>query len=346
MHISDKYQVQAILCGFMILLVCSHGYSQSDSRNPVRIMFYNAENLFDVFNDSLKEDDEFLPEGMMRWNSSRYEKKINSLYKTIVSAGEWSPPEVIAFCEVENQKVLKDLIYGTYLSKYKYRIIHEESPDPRGIDVCLIYRDDCISVLDFKYLKPHTIDANYFKTRTVLSLQMAVKSDTFYLIVNHWPSRRGGVLAAEDLRMEIASMVKQRVDSICRTKEGRTKILVIGDFNSTPDDKEMRILKASIEGDEDLLINLSDPLAEEGKGTYKYRGTWEMIDQALASGYFLSGRSGVYTDYKCVSIFSPDFLLVKDPVYPGLMPFSTYRGYKYSGGTSDHLPVLVKLYFR
>jgi hypothetical protein len=309
-------------------------------------MFYNTENLFDVYNDSLKEDDEFLPEGMMRWNYSRYNKKISSLYKTIVAAGEWSPPEVIAFCEVENLKVLKDLIYGTYLSKYNYRIIHEESPDPRGIDVCLIYREDCVSAVYYKYWKPQAIDFNDFKTRTVLYLEMAVKSDTIHLIVNHWPSRRGGVLAAEDMRMEIASMVQHRVDSINRLKEKRAKVLVIGDFNSTPDDKEMRLLKGSVDGDDDLLINLSDSLAEEGKGTYKYRGTWEMIDQALVSNFLLSGRSGVYTDYKYVSIFSPGFLIIKDPVYPGFMPFSTYRGYKYSGGTSDHLPVLVKLYFR
>ena len=48
---------------------------------------------------------------------------------------------VVAFCEVENRKVLEDLIYNTYLSKFNYRIIHEESPDRRGIDVCLIYRN-------------------------------------------------------------------------------------------------------------------------------------------------------------------------------------------------------------
>jgi hypothetical protein len=343
---SKSYAAQVFILGLMIILICTRSYSQVENRDPIRIMFYNTENLFDVYNDSLKEDDEFLPEGIMRWNSSRYDKKINSLYKTIVSAGEWSPPEVIAFCEVENRKVLKDLIYGTYLSKYNYRIIHEESPDPRGIDVCLIYRTDCISVISYKYWTPFGRDFKDFKTRTVLYLKMAVESDTIHLIVNHWPSRRGGVLAAEDLRMEIASMVKQRIDSMYTISDEKIKVLLVGDFNSTPDDKEMRFLKGSAEGDDDFLVNLSEPLAEEGKGTYKYRGTWEMIDQALVSKYFLSGRSGAYTDFKYVNIFSPDFLLVKDPVYPGVMPFSTYRGYKYSGGTSDHLPVLVKLSFR
>ena len=81
------------------------------------------------YNDTLKDDNDFLPGGLMRWNITRYNKKINSLYKTIVAAGEWNPPAVVAFCEVENRKVLEDIVYGTYLSKYNYSIIHEESPD-------------------------------------------------------------------------------------------------------------------------------------------------------------------------------------------------------------------------
>ena len=117
-------------------------------------MFYNVENLFDIYDDTLKDDNEFLPDGVMRWNFTRYNKKINSLYKTIVAAGEWNPPAIVALCEVENRKVLEDLIYGTYLSKYNYRIIHEESPDQRGIDVCLIYRKDYAEVIDYRYWIP------------------------------------------------------------------------------------------------------------------------------------------------------------------------------------------------
>jgi len=98
------------------------------------------------------------------------------------------------------------------------------------------------------------------------------------LIVNHWPSRRGGVLAAEDLRMEIASMVKQRIDSLCSISETGAKVMLVGDFNSTPDDKEMLFLKGSANRNDELLVNLSEPLAAEGRGTYKYRGTWEMIE--------------------------------------------------------------------
>jgi predicted extracellular nuclease len=343
---ANKFSAALCLCRFLIIVNCTTCYCQDIIRNPVRIMFYNVENLFDVYNDSLKDDDEFLPSGTMRWNLSRYEKKISSLYKVIVAAGKWSPPEVVALCEVENRKVLNDIICGTYLSKYNYKIIHEESPDPRGIDVCLIYRADCISVLNYKYWIPQGINIMDYKTRSALYLKLSVESDTFHLIINHWPSRRGGVLAAEDLRMNIASMIKFRVDSILKCTDGRAKVLLLGDFNSSPDDKEMRFLTGGSGVENNFLVNLSEPLAAEGKGTYKYMGRWEMIDQTLVSGEFLTSGIGLYTDFKYVNIFSPDFLLVKDPVYPGFMPFSTYRGSRYNGGTSDHLPVLTELHFK
>ena len=75
-----------------------------------------------------------------------------------MAAGEWNPPALVAFCEVENRKVLEDLVFGTYLSKYDYRIVHDDSPDARGIDVCLIYRKDIAEIIDYSYFQPAGIN--------------------------------------------------------------------------------------------------------------------------------------------------------------------------------------------
>jgi endonuclease/exonuclease/phosphatase family metal-dependent hydrolase len=321
------------------------GYSQDLNQNKVRMMFYNVENLFDIYNDPATEDDEFLPGGVMRWNSSRYYKKINSLYKTIIAAGGWMPPQVISMCEIENRKVLEDLVFGTYLSKYNYRIIHENSPDRRGIDVCLLYRNDCVEILDYKYLIPDDLINGYFSSRSVLYAKMTVMSDTIHLFVNHWPSRRGGVLAGEELRMRIAAMVKEKSDSIVLMTTGRAKIIIMGDLNCTPDDLEVNALIAQ-EKEDVYLVNLSDSTAQSGKGTYRYMGTWEMIDQVIVSKGLFKCKYGLYSDNSMLSVFSPDFLLKKDPKYPGFSPFSTYLGYRYQGGFSDHLPVLIDLRLR
>ncbi|MDO9579445.1 MAG: endonuclease, partial [Bacteroidales bacterium] len=251
---------------------------------------------------------------------------------------------VVALCEVENKKVLEDLIYGTYLSKFNYRIIHEESPDHRGIDVCMIYKRDCVDIIEYKYWIPADIKSEDFTSRSILYAKLRIGADTLHLIVNHWPSRRGGVLAAEYLRRKVAGMVKIKIDSIIASTKTRERIILMGDFNCSPDDQVMRLLVRNESSYS--LVNLSENLADNGLGTYRYQGIWEMIDQVIVSGDLLKFKKGLYTNVNLFTVFKPDFLLSKDPKYPGFTPFSTYRGYKYQGGYSDHLPVLLDLKVR
>jgi len=326
---------------FLILLVFVNASAQFDA-SPVRIMFYNVENLFDVNDDPLTEDDEFLPVGLRRWNYSRYKKKISSLYKTIIAAGEWEPPAVIGLCEIENRNVVEDLVYGTNLSKFRYQIIHEDSPDERGIDVCLILREGIMKLIDYQYLNPFTSDSG-FRTRDVLYAKMQIRSDTIHYIVNHWPSRRGGVLAAEAERIKVAEMVRDLADSIC-SGQADAKIIIMGDLNATPDDRATAILTGKREKSPGL-VNLSAGLPESS-GTYRYRGTWETIDQVMVSEALVRVCTGLCTGPEHFRVFSPDFLLRKDPQYPGYAPFATYSGYRYQGGYSDHLPVLLDLLLR
>jgi len=332
----------------LLLFVASAGYSQEKPGSPVRIMFYNVENLFDIQDDTLTSDDDFLPQGVMRWTYSRYKKKISSLYKTIIAAGDWDPPAVAAFCEVENKKVMEDLIYNTGLSNHNYGIVHEESPDPRGIDVCLIYRKDIVRILDYEYWVPNRKNAETFTSRSVLYAKCQIAGDTLHLMVNHWPSRRGGVLAGEALRSEIAELVRNKADSIYRTLAFGTKILIMGDFNAAPHDLVMQsLLKTSSfegSGNNSFLINLAADVSDEGKGTYRYMGAWEMIDQIIVSEILLNGDDGLVTRRDLFRIFSPEFLLRNDARFPGPSPWSTYHGYRYQGGYSDHLPVILDLY--
>lgn len=338
--------IASVLAVCLVLLAfAGRRYSQEAEVKPVRLMFYNVENLFDTVDDSLRADNEFLPGGGMNWTYSRYKRKINALYKTIVAAGSWSPPEIISFCEVENRKVLEDLIYSTYLAKFDYRIIHEDSPDQRGIDVCLIYRADRLNLIDFRYWIPAGIKKEDFVTRSVLCARLRLNGDTLHLILNHWPSRRGGALAGEGLRSKIAGMLREKADSIGRRYSSGAKIIIAGDFNCTPDDHEIKTLVGH--GDSDIcLTDLSEGLASKGIGTYRYMGAWEMIDQVIVSRSLLSSENGLFTTPVMLKVFKPDFLMKKDPKYPGMSPWSTYRGYRYQGGFSDHLPVLLDLGFR
>lgn len=336
-----------VSCPLVLILIFSiPGIAQeANSDYPVRLMFYNVENLFDTFDDPHRNDNEFLPNGVRRWNKSRYYRKISSVYKTVLAAGGWSPPAVAAFCEVENRGVLEDLVYGTYLSRYNYGIIHEDSPDERGIDVCLIYRKDIVSVIYSKSWIPLTIKREDFHTRSVLYAKCLIYGDTLHLIVNHWPSRRGGVLAGENTRNRIAEMVRNSCDSLLNCSSGRAKIIVMGDFNCDPGDDAVRKLTEPA-GGKCKMINLSAAASSNGRGTYYYSGMWETIDQVIVSGFLTGCREGLSTGQEHLSVFRPEFLLTDNPGNPGDIPFSTYRGYKYQGGFSDHLPVLLDLVLR
>lgn len=328
----------------LLLLIFIEGYSQEVSAPPVRLMFYNVENLFDTFNDSLAGDDEFLPRGIRRWNSGRYYDKISSIFKTITAAGDWDPPALIGLCEVENRKVLEDIIYGTNLSKYDYAILHSDSPDPRGIDVCLLYRKDIIAIISHRFMIPEIMGQGRFTSRSVLYAKCIIAGDTLHLFINHWPSRRGGVLAGEAQRLMIAEMIKAGSDSIASSSPRNTRIIMIGDFNSTPDDNVIGLLSGSYESGL-TMVNLASGQPSK-EGSYRYMGTWELIDQAIVSAELLNCSKGLFTDRSMFRVFRPDFLLVKDPAYPGESPFSTYSGYRYRGGYSDHLPVLLDLKVR
>jgi hypothetical protein len=342
--------ISQLTAGILYLLIYSllPGLSQEvPGSHPVRIMFYNAENFFDTVDDSAHNDEEFLPGGVMRWTRTRYEKKVSSIYKTIIAAGEWDPPAIVGFCEVENRKVLEDIAYGTRLSGYNYGIIHEDSPDPRGIDVCMIYRKDLFEVTGVRSLIPKNISRNEFHTRSVLYVVCRTGDDTLHLLLNHWPSRRGGVLAGEDLRTKISGLVSEMADSIDSACHHHAKLIIMGDFNCGPKTDVIQLLVNHTGNRENQpgvnLVNMADKKLN-GPGTYRYQGVWETIDQIIISEWLLRCNKGLSTSPDKFRIFNPDFLLVNDPRYPGQSPNSTFKGYRYQGGFSDHLPVILDLY--
>lgn len=329
-----------VLPAFILSYNTCNLFSQEAS---FRFMFYNTENFFDTDDDPLTDDNDFLPGGGMRWTHARYLNKLNSIYKTIVAAGEWHPPDIIALCEIENRKVLEDLTKLTNLSKLEYGIVHADSPDERGIDVALLYRKEMTGIISATFSMPSLQGELITGTRYLLHVSCRWGADTLHIFVNHWPSRRGGVLAGEAVRLAISELLRNKVDSISESSSGGAKIIIAGDFNCTPFDPALLSLA---DNGGCSLFNPCLKLAEQGTGTYRYKGTWEMIDQVIISGFLRDCRKGLFADERSFSIFRDDFLLRNDPVFPGLSPFSTYRGFRYQGGFSDHLPVIFDLFVR
>jgi exonuclease III len=313
-------------------------------------MFYNTENYFDTVDDTLVNDDEYLPGSDKKWSYNRFREKTMNLYKTIVAVGEIKPPEIVCFAEVENRYVLKELTNHTPLEKYPYDIVHFDSPDQRGIDVGLIFRKDIIQLLQSKPIRITFSGESLKKTRDILFFKACINSiDTLYVLVNHWPSRRGGEKKSEYYRVQVANALRSTIDSILLT-DPCAKIVITGDFNDEPINQSIKeSLKTQKVGRYvtcNELYNLSENLLENCScGTYRYRTSWSMFDQFIVSGALLDEKHKIYTGKDCLHIAEFDFLLIKDEKYGGRMPFRTYVGPVYKGGFSDHLPIYLDLYY-
>ena len=128
--------------------------SSDEERVPFRVMSWNVENLFDTHHDTLKNDNEFLPDAIRHWNYTKYKKKLADIARVITAVGEWNPPALVGLCEVENDSVLRDLTQRSPLKELNYRYVMTNSPDLRGIDVALLYQRDLFKLISF-----HSIQA-------------------------------------------------------------------------------------------------------------------------------------------------------------------------------------------
>ena len=308
---------------------------------PLRVAFYNVENLFDTEDDPQTLDEEFTPQGKKKYTAARYAEKLDRLAEVIQRLDY---PAVIGLSEVENRAVLEALTNTDRLKKYKYRIAHFDGPDVRGIDVALLYRADRFELTGAAPLPinfPASIVEDY-TTRDVLIVEGKLAGERVHVLVNHWPSRRGGEAASAPKREYVAAQVRRAVDSVATQSPG-AQFVIMGDFNDEPDNRSlMSVLGAQLTREGKMDNVLFNTLAEQdkrGEGTYNYRGNWNTLDQIILSGNFLDEEG---LQYLRSVIFREPFLLFEHPKN-GPVPNRSYGGPNYYGGYSDHLPVYVEL---
>ncbi len=308
--------------------------------SEMAIAFYNLENLFDTENDPTKDDEEFLPGSDLQWTPERYQKKLTNMASVIEKLGDADGPEILGVCEIENRKVLEDLISQPALASRGYEIIHFESPDVRSIDVALIYKTAFFKPFEMQAHAVELPNANE-KTRDILKVKGTLNNDTIVVLVNHWPSKRGGA-ESDPKRERAAAKARQLVDQEM-VRNQNAKIILIGDFNDTPDSKpitETLLAIKNIPGTGRELFNAFGHFPEQKKGSYNYKDNWDMIDQIILSKGMLSNR-GLHYVPNSATIHEEERLKEQEGKFKGA-PLRTYAGKKYLGGYSDHLPVYIK----
>ena len=305
---------------------------------PLRIVSYNVENLFHPEHDTIlkderirglegeriidKDDYEWTPEGERRWSYTRYYRKEENIARVLTSMGEWSGVDIVGLQEIENAAVVKRLCYT--MRRNEYDFVHYESPDPRGIDVALIYKKSRVDTIRTKRLTlTLSKGEETLFTRDILYVCAQVdKRDTLHLFVCHLPSQRGGKAESEWKRKAAKEVLQTAIDSVYALHSD-AKIIVMGDMNSEP--------KNDLKG----LINR---MKEERYGTHKYQGRWTCLDQFYTSTNLQK--------ISAVTIYDAEWIQEPDEKYMGLKPKRTYNGFQYQNGYSDHLPIQLILNIR
>ena len=315
------------------------------------IAFYNLENLFDTENDPITFDDDRTPEGKDHWTKEIYQDKLKNMAKVIAEIGadvSGTTPAIIGVCEVENRTVLEDLVNQKPLIKKDYGIIHFNSPDRRGIDVALLYKKKLFTPTSYKAKELLIYDDNDESKRVFTRDQLIVSGildgDKINLIVNHWPSRRGGEKRSRSKRIKAAKLNRQIIDSLF-SEDPYAKIITMGDFNDDPTSPSIKKYLKAQQKKEGLsikeLYNPMEDIAKKGLGSLAYRDNWNLFDQIIISTELTKKEFSSYRFYKA-GIYNKTYLVNAHGRYKGY-PYRSYAEGRYTGGYSDHFPVYIYL---
>ena len=345
----------------IIALVFLAGLSiHAQTRQNYVVGFYNLENLFDTYDDPVKNDEEFLPEGKNQWTEVKYQKKLFNMATVIAEMAKANKAfhTILGVSEIENRLVLEDLVSHPLLSDANFQIVHYDGPDRRGVDVGLLYRAD-----QFEYMGSESIpfsfedtqvpitlskeEQDYFRTRDILMVHGLIDGEHIAFYVAHLPSRIGG--KGSDLRSLGADIIKRHSDRLSQKYPG-IKMIVMGDMNDDPHDDSMSKWLGAVRNIEDTqkggFFNPFWDMLLDGYGSLGYRDVWSIYDQVIPSETLVNapentlkvqkiGKKGYYG-----AIFKRPFMVTQQGQYKNY-PFRTFSNGKFVNGYSDHFPAYI-----
>lgn len=335
-------------------------FAQSQQKSYVihTVAFYNVENLFDTIRDEKIYDEEWTPKGARNWDGKKYQQKLENLSRVIAEIGtDDNPnmPTILGVSEIENRRVLEDLVNMPKLKKANYGIVHFDSPDRRGIDVALFYQTKHFKPTSSKNIPLYIYDPTDTKykdsnngkgkrvyTRDQLLVTGLLDGEEMHFIVNHWPSRSGGEKKSSPNREAAAALNKKIIDSLYNINPN-AKVFTMGDLNDGPYNKSVKdVLEAKGKKDDVKKGGIFNPmyqLYKEGHGTIAYRDAWDIFDQIIFTEPLLSKDYSSFRYWK-VGIFNKPFLVQKSGQYKGYPLRNQLSG---EPGFSDHFPVYIYL---
>ena len=311
------------------------------STTEISLMTYNVENLFDTKDDMGKDDKAFLPASFKKnayhkghcrgievkkwrdeclyldWSEVAKAKKISNIAK-VVSSYDSDGADIVAFQEIENINVLKDLFKA--LKPFGYLdFVLLEGKDYRGIDSAII------SKFPIKQSKLHFIKFSpgfpTKDTRPILETQIGLSGKILRVYSVHFPAPFLDSVMRNDAFNSLESLLNSHDDPA----------VAMGDFNVT---SEEELELSTFQQQSDIWQVSHREGCEECRGTYYYepKDDWSFLDVILAS----KGREISFTD-NSIGVLINETNSLKDSGIPkGFDAISM-------DGVSDHFPVIAKV---
>lgn len=282
------------------------------------------------------------------WTPDRYLEKLDNMAMAIhgVGVGEYTPDGAVLLgvCELENASVLEDLSNTEILKDRNYNVVHYNSPYYRGMDVALLYQPKYFTVLSSASHELNMPEIENFSTRAQLVVTGILDGDTVHVIVNHWPSRRGGEKSSRHLRVAAAELCYSIADSLMNIYS-EPKIIIMGDLNDDPTNKSVKKYLRARKSQENIradeFYNPYEDLHAQGIGSLAYRDSWNLFDQIIVSRGLCGKDFSSYRYYQA-KVYNEKLLIQQEGRFKGY-PWRTYSYGAYIGGYSDHFPVYVYL---
>ena len=343
---------------YVALVLVASAHAQTKQNYVVG--FYNLENLFDVYDDPVKNDAEYLPDGKNQWTEVKYQKKLHNMATVIAEMAKANGAfhTILGVSEIENRLVLEDLISQPELMQSNFQIVHYDGPDRRGVDVALLYRADQFDYLDSESIPfsfegtdvPITLtkeEQERFRTRDILMVHGLIAGEHFAFYVTHLPSRIGG--KGSDLRSLGGEIIRKHAEKMLEKYPG-IKMVVMGDMNDDPFDESMAKWLGAVRNIEDTpkggFFNPFWQMHADGYGSLAYRDVWSIYDQTIPSETLVNAPEGTLKLQKIGKkgyygvVFKRPFMVNQKGQYKNY-PFRTFSNGKFMNGYSDHFPTYI-----
>ncbi|MDR0561484.1 MAG: endonuclease/exonuclease/phosphatase family protein [Spirochaetaceae bacterium] len=319
----------------------------------LRIVTWNVQTLFDG-DETGAEYDEY--RSSAGWTDEKYKARLNTLALAVEKMTE-PAPDILGLMEVENPRVLEDILQGPLAKKgYGWSFFGINPGAPLGIGI--------LSRFPFEETLLHSITLNgETAPRPMLEIRLLVKDSPLICMVCHWKSKREGEDATESLRKASARLIVRRLQEL-KQENPAIPVIVMGDLNENYDEfyrRESGITSALLPDVPEVAARIGDTQADflilSGKkppepefcasdgailyspwgeeleeGSYYFRNAWETIDHFLLSGA-LFDRTG--WDFHSCRVIKQEPFLKDDKPYA----YNPRTG----NGFSDHLPLLLTL---